>query len=110
MSILAFYAALFDCAASFRFAQRLVTVLCLMWWVAITALTVFQCHPIEETFDRLRLFKVHCVKLVDMILCGELSTSMDDQANASGDNAKVVHRNNIPTRELVGLFHSQISP
>ena len=79
VSILSFYGSLFA-TPSFRLAKRLVVGFCLMWCVAVTAIVIFQCHPVEAAWDPLRTIKTNCVPFGNFIVASELTNALLDIA------------------------------
>ena len=60
VSILALYASVFT-TRKFRLAKDIVLIFCLIWCIAMTAVSVVQCLPIWDAWNPLRLTEGKCV-------------------------------------------------
>ena len=60
VSILALYASVFT-TRKFRLAKDIVLMLCLLWCIAMTVVSVVQCIPLWDAWNPLRLSQGKCV-------------------------------------------------
>ena len=60
VSILTLYASVFT-TRRFRIAKDSVLVFCLIWCIAMSAVSVAQCVPVQDSWNPLRLTEGRCV-------------------------------------------------
>ena len=77
VSILALYASVFT-TRKFRRAKDIVLMFCLLWCIAMTAVSVVQCVPIIDAWNPLRLKEGKCVLFGLFTLFEELTNVVLD--------------------------------
>lgn len=60
VSILALYASVFT-TRKFRLAKDVVLMCCLIWCIAMTAVSAVQCVPLRDAWNPLRLTQSRCI-------------------------------------------------